>query len=261
VVVVIFAFVGAEIATIAAAESDSPAEAVTKATNQVIARVLVFYVLSVFLIVAILPWNDSKLGQSPFVAALDRVGIAGAADVMNAVVLTAVLSCLNSGLYVASRMTFVLARHGDAPQWMVQLNRRGVPARAILAATTIGFLSVIASAVSPNGVFKFLLNTSGAVALFIYLLIAVSQLVLRRRLEREAPERLKVRMWAYPWLTGFAIVAILVVIGSMATVADVRSQLWLGLLSLGVVLAIYFGRLQLRGRPERRGRETAAPAA
>jgi GABA permease len=136
-----------------------------------------------------------------------------------------------------------------------------VPARAILAATTIGFLSVIASAVSPNGVFKFLLNTSGAVALFIYLLIAVSQLVLRRRLEREAPERLKVRMWAYPWLTGFAIVAILVVIGSMATVADVRSQLWLGLLSLGVVLAIYFGRLQLRGRPERRGRETAAPAA
>jgi GABA permease len=260
VVVVIFAFVGAEIATIAAAESDSPAEAVTKATNQVIARVLVFYVLSVFLIVSILPWNDSKLGQSPFVAALDRVGIPGAADVMNAVVLTAVLSCLNSGLYVASRMTFVLARRGDAPQWMVQLNGRGVPARAILAATSVGFLSVIASAVSPDGVFKFLLNTSGAVALFIYLLIAVSQLVLRRRLEREAPERLKVRMWAYPWLTGFAIVAILVVIGSMATVEDVRSQLWLGLLSVAVVLTIHFGRGWLRRRPERRGRESAAPA-
>jgi GABA permease len=109
-------------------------------------------------------------------------------------------------------------------------------------------------------VFKFLLNTSGAVALFIYLLIAVSQLVLRRRLEREAPERLKVRMWAYPWLTGFTIVAILVVIGSMATVEDVRSQLWLGLLSVGVVLGIYFGRLRLHGRPERRGRESAAPA-
>src|SRR3954451_18636737 len=201
VVVVIFAFVGAEIATIAASESDEPKEAVTKATNQVIARVLVFYVLSVFLIVAILPYSSSKLGESPFVAVLDKIGISGAADVMNAVVLTAVLSCLNSGLYVASRMTFVLARRGDAPAWMTAVNKRGVPARAILAATSIGYLSVIASAVSPDGVFKFLLNTSGAVALFIYLLIAVSQLVLRRRLEREAPERLKVRMWAYPWLT------------------------------------------------------------
>jgi GABA permease len=239
VVVVIFAFVGAEIATIAAAESDEPKEAVTKATNQVIARVLVFYVLSVFLIVSILPWNDSRLGESPFVAVLDRIGIPAAGDVMNAVVLTAVLSCLNSGLYVASRMTFVLARRGDAPQAMVRVNGRGVPARSILAATSIGYLSVIAAAISPDGVFKFLLNTSGAVALFVYLLIAVSELVLRRRLEREAPERLQVRMWGYPYLTWFAIAAIVVVIGSMATVEEVRSQLWLGLLSVAVVLVAY----------------------
>ena len=113
VVIVIFAFVGAEIATIAAAESDEPKEAVTKATNSVIGRVLVFYVLSVFLIVAIVPWNSTKLGESPFVAALDIIGISGAADVMNAIVLTAVLSCLNSGLYVASRMMFALAHRGE----------------------------------------------------------------------------------------------------------------------------------------------------
>lgn len=89
VVIVIFAFVGAEIATIAAAESDEPEHAVTKATNSVIGRVLVFYVLSLFLIVAIVPWNSTELGESPFVAALDIIGITGAAVIMNAIVLTA----------------------------------------------------------------------------------------------------------------------------------------------------------------------------
>jgi GABA permease len=240
VVIVIFAFVGAEIATIAAAESDEPGDAVRRATNSVISRVLVFYVLSVFLIVAILPWNSTKLGQSPFAATLDEIGIPAAAQVMNAIVLTAVLSCLNSGLYVASRMNFALARRGDAPQWMVALNGRGVPARAIVIASSVGFLSVIANVVSPEKVFLFLLNSSGAVALFVYLLICLSQLVLRRRLERDDPERLQVRMWLYPYLTWFAIAAIGVVIVSMALVEDVRSQLWLGLVSVGVVLGAYF---------------------
>ena len=242
VVVVIFAFVGAEIATIAAAESSEPGRSVTKATNSVITRVLVFYVLSVFLIVAIVPYDSTKLGESPFVAALDRIGVAGAADVMNAVVLTAVLSCLNSGLYVASRMNFALAHRGDAPKWMVELNSRGVPWRAILAATSVGYLSVIANAISPDDVFEFLLNTSGAVALFVYLLVAISQIVMRRRLEREAPERLEVRMWAFPWLSYLVVAGIVVVIGSMAFVEEVRSQLYLGLLSVAVVLGAYWLR-------------------
>src|SRR4051812_21395086 len=268
IVIVIFAFVGAEIATIAAAESDEPGEAVTKATNSVIARVLVFYVLSVFLIVGILPWNSAKLGQSPFAAALGQIGIPAAEQVMNAIVLTAVLSCLNSGLYVASRMNFALARRGDAPQWMVRLNGRGVPARAILIATSIGFLSVIANVISPEKVFLFLLNSSGAVALFVYLLIACSQLVLRRRTEREDPERLKVRMWLYPYLTYFTIAAIGLVIASMALVDDVRSQLWLGLLSVAVVLGAYAVRRRTaggdagagRGRFARRGERQGDPA-
>jgi GABA permease len=260
VVIVIFAFVGAEIATIAAAESDEPGESVRKATNSVISRVLVFYVLSVFLIVAIMPWNSAELGKSPFATTLDQIGIPGAAQVMNAIVLTAVLSCLNSGLYVASRMNFALARRGDAPQWTVKLTERGVPARAILLATSVGFLSVIANVISPDKVFLVLLNTSGAVALFVYLLICVSQLVLRRRLERDEPERLRVRMWLYPYLTWFAIAAIAVVIASMAFVSDVRSQLWLGLLSVAVVLGAYGVKRALGkgGEPTVRGRRFTA---
>jgi GABA permease len=236
VVIVIFAFVGAEIATIAAAESDEPEQAVTKATNSVIGRVLIFYVLSIFLIVSILPWDSTKLGESPFVAALDQIGIPGAADIMNAVVLTAVLSCLNSGIYVASRMMFALANRGDAPQWTVKLNSRGVPARAILLATSFGYVSVVLAALWPETIFLWLVNSSGAVALFVYLLIAVSQLRMRARLEREDPEKLQVRMWAYPYLTWLVIAAIVVVIGSMAFVDDVRDQLWWSLGSLAFVL-------------------------
>ncbi|HWM10955.1 MAG TPA: amino acid permease [Solirubrobacteraceae bacterium] len=250
IVIVIFAFVGAEIATIAAAESDEPKQAVTRATNSVIGRVLVFYVLSVFLIVAIVPWNSTKLGESPFVAALDIIGIAGAADVMNAIVLTAVLSCLNSGLYVASRMMFALAHRGDAPQWTVQLNSRGVPARAILLATSVGYVSVIAAAMWPETIFLWLVNSSGAVALFVYFLIAVSQLRMRARLEREDPERLEVRMWGYPWLTYLVIAAIAVVIGSMALVEETREQLWWSLGSLAVILIAY--AIRSRAAPERR---------
>ena len=129
IVVVIFAFVGAEIVTIAAAESDEPERAVARATNAVIWRVLVFYVLAIAFVVAVLPWNDAKLGNSPFIAALDTIGIPGAADIMNAIVVTAVLSCLNSGIYTGSRMLFALARRGDAPQACWRRTRAACPSR------------------------------------------------------------------------------------------------------------------------------------
>lgn len=258
VVIVIFAFVGAEIATIAAAESDEPRRAVAKATNSVIGRVLVFYVLSVFLIVSILPWDSTKLGESPFVAALDLIGLPGAADIMNAIVLTAVLSCLNSGIYVASRMMFALAERGDAPRWTTKISSRGVPVRAILLATSVGYISVIFAALWPETIFLWLVNSSGAVALFVYLLIAVSQLRMRARLEREDPEKLQVRMWAYPYLTWLAIAAIVVVIGSMAFVDDVRDQLWWSLGSLAVVLLAAAVRTIGAWQPTRRRQTSTA---
>ena len=112
IVVVIFSMVGAEIVTIAAAESKNPAQAIAKATNAVVSRILLFFVGSIFLLVTILPWNDAKLGDSPYVAAFEVMGIPAAADIMNAVVLTAVLSCLNSGIYTASRVLRSLSRNG-----------------------------------------------------------------------------------------------------------------------------------------------------
>jgi GABA permease len=239
IVVVIFSMVGAEIVTVAAAESADPEKAVVRATNAVISRVLIFFVGSIALLVTILPWNDARLGESPYVAALDVMGIPGAADIMNAIVLTAVLSCLNSGLYTASRVMFALARRGDAPKAVLETNRRGVPVKAILACTAIGYVGVAMAYVSPETVFMFLLNSSGAIVLFVYALICASQIKLRRELEREAPERLKLKMWLFPYLSYLTVGGIAVVVGSMYFVDGSRSQLLLSFLSLGVVLAAY----------------------
>src|SRR6476469_195315 len=122
VVTVIFSMVGAEIATIAAAESSDPERAVAKAANSVILRIAVFFVGSAFLLVTILPWNDEQAAASPFVSAFTKMGIPYADHIMNAVVLTAVLSCINSGLYTASRMLFVLAARREAPMRLITVN-------------------------------------------------------------------------------------------------------------------------------------------
>ena len=236
IVTVIFSMVGPEIATIAAAESADPQKAVAKAANSVILRIALFFVSSVFLLATIMPWNDKSVAASPFVAAFTKMGVPYASDVMNAVVLTAVLSCLNSGMYTASRMLFVLAARRDAPPQVVRVTRRGVPATALLVSSVVGFLCVIAAAVSPNTVFAFLLNSSGAIVLFVYLLIAVSQIVLRYR---TPDSELRVKMWLFPVLSFLTTAGILAVLVQMYFQKSVRSQLLLSLLSWAVVLVVY----------------------
>ena len=250
IVIVIFSMVGAEIVTVAAAESAEPRRAVVRATNAVMWRVLIFFVGSVLLVVTILPWNDARLGQSPYVAALDVMRIPGAADIMNGIVLTAVLSCLNSGLYTASRVLFALARRGDAPAATLKTNRRGVPVKAILACTIVGYIGVAMAYISPNQVFMFLLNSSGAIVLFVYALICLSQIRMRRQLEREEPERLQLRMWLFPYLSYATLLMIGIVIGSMYWVPGSRSQLVLSFVSLGLVLSAY-GIKSVRARAHR----------
>jgi GABA permease len=169
---------------------------------------------------------------------------------MNAVVLTAVLICLNSGMYTASRMLFVLAARREAPPALVRVTRRGVPATAILASSIVGFLCVIAAAVSPDTIFAFLLNSSGAIILFVYLLIAISQIVLRYR---TPDSELRVKMWLFPVLSILTAVAILAILVQMYLQDDLRSQLVLSLLSWAVVLALYAGnRWYLNRRPEKK---------
>ena len=240
-------YFGAEIVTIAAAESAEPAAAIARATTSVITRVLVFYIGSIVLVVAIVPWNSPAI-KTPYVSALAAIGVPAAAHIMNAVILTAVLSALNSGLYVSSRMMLAMTRHRDAPQFLARVNRDGTPLRAILAGTVGGFVAVMMSYISPDAVFPFLVNSNGTVALFVYLLIALSELRLRRKLERETPERLVVRMWVFPWLTIAAIVGMVGILAAMAFIPDQRVPLATGLASLSICVALFWlRRVRFRG--------------
>lgn len=236
---VIFAICGAEIATIAAAESDEPARGVASMTRSVIVRVLTFYVGSILLIVCVVPWNTLVAGHSPFVAAMDLMKIPYAGDIMNAVVLIAVLSCLNSGLYVASRVLFALAQRGEAPKAMLKLSPNRVPRTAIVFSSVLGFIAVLASIMSSQVVFMFLVNASGAIMLFIYLLVAAAQLRVRRHVEKHSPQALTLKMWLFPWLTLAVIAAILAMLGAMALREEFQSQFVSSVILLLGVLAIY----------------------
>ncbi|MER7396034.1 amino acid permease [Streptomyces sp. NPDC000151] len=232
-------FTGAEIAALAASESSEPRRNVAKATNSVVLRVLLFYVGSIFLVIAIVPWNKPDVADGPYVAALQQIGIPAAGTLMRLLVLVAVLSSLNAGLYSASRIVFALTRHGDAPRGLTKLSKRGVPRRAILLATTLGYVSVIIAYVSPDAVFSFIVHSYGAVALFVYLLVALSQLRLRRRLEREDPGSLQLKMWWYPYLSWFTVAAMGVVIVTMAVLPSTRKDFAASAVTLVVVLAAY----------------------
>jgi len=236
---VIFALVGAEIATIAAAESAEPSRTVARMTSTVALRILIFYILSILLIVAVVPWTSIVPGTSPFATALSVMGIPGAATIMNLIVLIAVLSCLNSGLYVTSRVLFTLAAKGDAPQALVSVNRRKVPVRAILIASTFSYVALAASVLSPELVFSFLVSASGALMLIIYLMIAASQIRLRRHFEAAAPERLTIRVWLFPGLSYVTVLAICVILGAMAVTPKVSFEFWASLAITIFFLALF----------------------
>lgn len=257
-------FVGVELVTVAAAESKEPGRMVARATNSVVIRVLLFYVGSIFFVVTISPWNSQSVLGSPYVAVLDRLGIGAGGHIMNAIVLTAVLSALNSGLYAASRMLFALTSKGHAPHSLVKVTKRGVPVRATLIGTVVALISIAAAYISPDQVFEFLISSYGAVALFVYLLIAVAQVRLRRRLEREDPDSLTFKMWLFPWLSYLTIAGMAAVIITMAISEDTRREFLLSTLILGGILVAYAVLTLVRRRRSRvaDGRpETAAPVA
>ena len=249
---IVFSLCGAEIATVAAAESNEEAGAISKLTGTLALRILLFYVLSILLIVTVVPWRDVAPGSSPFALALARVGLPGAATIMNLIVLTAVLSCLNSGLYVTSRVLFTLAARNDAPQSLIALSSRRVPRRAILIGSSFGYLAVLLSVLSPEKAFAFLVNASGALMIVIYLLACFAHLRLRTRMERLSPERLTIKVWLFPWLSWLTIAAMLGVLVAMAFASELAVELEASLFAVAIVLLAY-GVVHGRRRRSLRG--------
>ncbi|KAF1009963.1 MAG: GABA permease [Pseudomonas fluorescens] len=204
-----FSFMGTEIVTIAAAESKNPGQQISKATNSVIWRIGLFYLVSIFIVVSLVLWNDPTLAAvGSYQTVLERMGIPNAKLIVDLVVLVAVTSCLNSALYTASRMLFSLGRRGDAPAMSRLVNKSGTPYWAVLLSTGAAFLAVFANYVAPAAVFEFLLASSGAIALLVYLVIAVSQLRMRQK-RTAAGEKIAFRMWLFPGLT-YAVMVFIV---------------------------------------------------
>ncbi|MEV0703552.1 amino acid permease [Saccharopolyspora sp. NPDC050389] len=243
VAIVIFSYFGTEIAVMAAAESENPAKGIRQAVSTVIWRILLFYVGGVLLIVTIVPWSElpDPEEEAPFARIFGLFGLPGAGLVMSAVVLTAACSVLNSGLYSAARMFSALGTQGLAPRIVAKQSRSGVPTFAVLASTLGGYVAVIVNFVAPDsGIFDFIMNSAGLVALFVYAFIAATQMRMRQKMTPKERAALKLKMWLHPWLgilTVGGVVGIVVVM--LLADDDGRTQVWTSLISVAV-LAVFW---------------------
>ena len=176
-----FSFQGTELIGIAAGESENPSSSIPRAVKQVFWRILLFYVCAILVIGLLIPYTDPNLlkgqvtdiGVSPFTLVFQNAGIAFAASVMNAVILTAVLSAGNSGMYASTRMLYALACEGKAPKLFARLTSNGVPLNALYATTLVGALCFFTSIFGDQTVYLWLLNTSGMTGFIAWLGIAV----------------------------------------------------------------------------------------
>ncbi|MGI5469301.1 amino acid permease [Streptomyces sp. CA-132043] len=243
---VLASFGGMEVVTIAAAETADPAASVARAVRSTVWRILLFFVGSVALIVMLVPWDSAAVGRGPFSATLDRLGMAGAGPVMDAVVLLALLSALNANLYGAARMVRSLAARGEAPRALAAGSPGGTPRVAVLLSSGVGFGAVLLGLWQPDTVFRFLVQSVGATMLYVWLAIAGSHVRLRGRgADRTDPA--SVRMWGSPWLPRAVVAFLAGTLVLMALTPGSRPQM-LTTTALTAALATVAGLRALHAR-------------
>ncbi|MCR3757502.1 amino acid permease [Clostridium felsineum] len=168
-----FSFQGTELVGIAAGESENPKKTVPKAINTIFWRILIFYLGTIFVVSAIIPYTEAGVGTSPFTLVFQKVGIAIAASIMNAVILTSVLSCGNSGMYASSRMLYAMAKEGKAPKALGKLNKRGVPVNALALTTLVASACFLTGIYAQSTVYVWLVAASGLAGFIAWAGIAV----------------------------------------------------------------------------------------
>jgi len=239
--VVVFAFGGTEIVAVAAAETSDPARSLARAIRTVAWRILVFYIGSISVIIAVVPWTSETL-RSPFAAVLDVARIPYASTTITLIAVIALLSALNANLYGASRMIFSLAQRREAPRWLARVNRRQVPVLAVLSCVAFGFIATVFELWFPNRVLPVLLNIVGATCLLVWTMALVSQLILRRRAERLGTP-LPFRMRGFPVVTIAALVILAIIFALLVSADETRGQfLSMAALTAGIALASELAR-------------------
>ena len=175
-----YAFSGTELIGIAAGETENPKEAVPRAIHTTIGRLVIFFVLTIVVLASLLPMKEAGVTDAPFVLVFDKIGIPFAADIMNFVILTAILSAGNSGLYASSRMLWSLANEGMLSKKIVRINEHGVPMRALLLSMIGALLALFASVYAADTVFLALVSIAGFAVVAVWLSIPIAQIRFRK---------------------------------------------------------------------------------
>ncbi|WP_439212404.1 amino acid permease [Duffyella gerundensis] len=251
-----FSFQGTELIGIAAGESEEPEKNIPRAVRQVFWRILLFYILAILIISLILPYTDPKLlrndikdiSVSPFTLVFQHAGLLSAAAIMNAVILTAVLSAGNSGMYASTRMLFTLAREGKAPRVFAKLSKGGVPRNALYATTVVAGLCFLTSKFGNQDVYLWLLNTSGMTGFIAWLGIAISHYRFRRGFVKQGHDlaSLPYRSTLFPLGPIFAFVLCLLITLGQNYQAFLADRIdWYGVtatyIGIPLFLIIWFG--------------------
>lgn len=250
-----FSFAGTEVVGLAAGESENPEKDVPKAINSVFWRILIFYIGAIIVIGFIIPFNDpnllkngvSDIAYSPFTIVFQRSGIAFAASVMNAVILTSVLSCGNSGLYAGSRMLFAMAKEGKAPKALGKLNKRGVPLNALIFTSVIASSAFLASLIGDGKIYSILYNLSGITTFITWLGIAICHYRFRKAyvMQGNKVEDLKYKALWYPFGPIFAmILCTIVLFGANIWIFQAKAFSWFDFItnygSIPLFICFYF---------------------
>ena len=237
--IVIFAFGGSEIIGITAGEAQDPEKTIPRAVNTVPIRILLFYVLTLAVIMAIIPWNEITTERSPFVQIFEALGVGPAAAVLNVVVITAALSAINSDVFGAGRMLYGMAQRGQAPQALTKVSRNGVPYLTVVIMAGALLVGVVLNWLIPENVFAVIASIATFATIFVWLMILAAQYKARRSMtpEQEAGLKFPVPLWPYGQLITMAFLVFVTVL--LAFHADTRVALYVGAAWL-VILAVAF---------------------
>jgi L-asparagine transporter-like permease len=242
VIMAIFSYLSIEMIAVAAGEAAQPEVAVIRAFLSTVVRLVLFYVLTLALMLAVLPWTEAGSAKSPFVMVMEALRVPAAGGVMNFVILIAALSAMNSQLYISTRMMFSLSRAGQAPRQLGTLNSRGVPFNALAVSTSGIALATLLSVISPGRAFLMMVGVSVFGAMFTWMMIFVTHFYFRRARMRAGSPRARFRMWGFPFTTllGAALMAALLI--TTAFTEAFRMTLVFGLPYLALLALIFFWR-------------------
>jgi L-asparagine transporter-like permease len=242
VIIAIFSYFSVEMIAVAAGEAAEPQVAVSRAFRSTVFRLILFYLLTLALVLAIVPWTAAGIEESPFVKVMRALGVPGAPGIFNFVILVAALSAMNSQLYITTRMMFSLSRAGHAPRSFGTLNRRGVPVQALLFSSLGIALATVLSIFAPSSAFILMVSISAFGTLFAWLMIFVTHYRFRRERSRIGAPPLRFRMVGYPATTFLGAALMAAILLTTAFTAAFRMTLVFGLPFLGVLTAIYWIR-------------------